>query len=205
MKDPHKNTHTSLSRLRGPSHLITKFHSHSVYVRFHRFLANYHTEFQRASSEPSFDSSSGPRRSTSPRRVKHSATHSCPIPGCGAIFTRSVNFRVHLRTHKDHKSRHVGSSSPSSGPSRTFVKQQLDRKRHDRDLLPSDHFRSFKCMGCRRQFPQMDALDRHLKSEIGVECMKVVESCKEVRDMEMDMEVDMEVDKGIGTMEMEDD
>jgi hypothetical protein len=38
------------------------------------------TEFQRASSEPSFDSSSGPRRSTSPRRVKHSATHSCPIP-----------------------------------------------------------------------------------------------------------------------------
>jgi hypothetical protein len=49
----------------------------------------------------------------------------------------------------------------------------------------------------------MDALDRHLKSEIGVECMKVVESCKELRDMEMDMEVDMEVDKGIGTMEME--
>ena len=38
------------------------------------------TEFQRASSEPSFDSSSGPRRSTSPRRVTHSATHSCPIP-----------------------------------------------------------------------------------------------------------------------------
>ena len=142
MKDPHKNTHTSLSRLRGPSYLITKFYPHSVYVRFHRFLANYQIQnfnVPLLSRHSTVVPGQGVQR-------RHVVSHTQPrihvpwairsIPGCGAIFTRSVNFRVHLRTHKDHKSRH-GSSSPSSGPSRTFVKQQLDRKWHDRVVLGS--------------------------------------------------------------------
>ena len=62
----------------------------------------------------------------------------------------------------------------------------------------------------------MDALNRHLKSEIGVECRKVVESSKAMWDVldpsttgdqhcwEMDMDMEVEVDrKGIGTTKME--
>ena len=183
-------------------------------------------EVRRASSEPSFDRTAGRLWRSTSGRVNHSATHySCPIPGCGAIFTRHLNFKVHLRTHKEEQqhSRCYRSSSPSTlGYSRAFIKQR-DRKRRGRDLdlLPCDHIQSFRCGGCKRQFPQMDALDRHLKSEIGVECRKVVESSKAMwdvldpsttgdqhcwemdMDMEVEVEVEVEVDKGIGTTEME--
>ncbi|KAF8815955.1 hypothetical protein BYT27DRAFT_7128478 [Phlegmacium glaucopus] len=184
---------------------------------FPSHLANAE-RFQRAASEPLFDRNTGLWRSMS-RRAKHIATYSCPVPGCGAIFTRHLHFKVHLRTHKEEQndSSRYSYPSSSSGRSRAFVRQ-LNCKRHECDLLPTggDHFQSFQCMGCRRHFPQEDALDRHLKSEIGVECMKVVESCRKPQDVtapststavqycwEMEMEMEVEVDKGIGTTEME--
>ena len=47
--------------------------------------------------------------------------------------------------------------------------RQYDCKRHTSD------FRFYECEGCRKQFERMDALNRHLKSETGVECARVVE------------------------------
>ena len=48
-------------------------------------------------------------------------------------------------------------------------------KRHEQ--LHSN-FRQFECEGCRKRFARMDALNRHLKSETGVEYARVVERGK---------------------------
>ena len=46
------------------------------------------------------------------------------------------------------------------------------------DMIVNDiviSVRLYECEGCRKQFARMDALNRHLKSETGVECARVVE------------------------------
>jgi len=54
--------------------------------------------------------------------------------------------------------------------------RQHDCKRHEQ--LHSN-FGPFECEGCRKQFARMDALNRHLRSETGVECARIVERGKE--------------------------
>jgi len=53
--------------------------------------------------------------------------------------------------------------------------RQHDCKRHEQ--LHSN-FGPFECEGCRKQFAGMDALNRHLRNEIGVECARGVERGK---------------------------
>ena len=164
-------------------------------------------EYHRASSEPSFD-----------RTARQGLTLSCPLPGCEAIFTRHLAFKIHLRIHKEEKNSHNNnnsrryrsSSSSSPGPSgrpKTLVNKSDGQKRHTRRDYDHLKFQSAQCTGCRRRFPDIDALDRHLKSEIGVACSKVVEGCSKVVNCQhqhgWEMEMDVDMDKGIGTTEME--
>ncbi|GLB34412.1 putative zinc finger, C2H2 type [Lyophyllum shimeji] len=90
----------------------------------------------------------GRTANASQRRRKQEATFVCPVPGCGSTFTRSFNLKGH-----------------------GFARQH-DCKRHEQ---LHKNYRAFNCEGCGKQFARMDALNRHLKSEGGAECMKLQE------------------------------
>ncbi|PPQ64207.1 hypothetical protein CVT24_008625 [Panaeolus cyanescens] len=104
------------------------------------------------------------------RRRKQDATFVCTVPGCGSTFTRGFNLKGHLRSHFEQKP--YKCHWPGCG--KGFARQH-DCKRHEQ--LHSN-FRPFECEGCRKQFARMDALNRHLRSEAGGECAKIVEGLK---------------------------
>ena len=41
------------------------------------------------------------------------------------------------------------------------------------------NFHPFECDRCQKQFARMDALNRHLRSKAGAECLMVVEKARE--------------------------
>ncbi|KAG9316124.1 hypothetical protein JVU11DRAFT_3801 [Chiua virens] len=105
------------------------------------------------------------------RRRKQDANFLCPVPGCGSTFTRSFNLKGHMRSHNEE--RPFQCKWPGCG--KGFARQH-DCKRHEQ--LHSN-YRPFTCDGCNKTFARMDALNRHLRSEGGAECQRILDAAKD--------------------------
>ncbi|KAG5350526.1 hypothetical protein C0989_010712 [Termitomyces sp. Mn162] len=106
----------------------------------------------------------GRTANASQKRRKQEANFVCPVPGCGSTFTRSFNLKGHIRSHNEEKP--FQCHWPGCG--KGFARQH-DCKRHEQ---LHTNYRPYNCEGCGKQFARMDALNRHLRSEGGADCVK---------------------------------
>ncbi|KAF8520422.1 hypothetical protein BU17DRAFT_75660 [Hysterangium stoloniferum] len=102
-------------------------------------------------------------QAASANRRRNEATFRCPVPGCGSTFTRRFNLKGHLRSHTSE--RPFACDWP--GCDKAFARQH-DCKRHYQ--LHSAKAGTHMCKGCGKSFSRTDALNRHLRSEGGIEC-----------------------------------
>lgn len=101
-------------------------------------------------------------------RRKGEASFVCPVPGCGSTFTRHFNLKGHLRSHNEERP----FKCKWPGCEKGFARQH-DCKRHEALHL---NLRPYTCDGCKKTFARMDALNRHLKSEGGIDCARAQEN-----------------------------
>ncbi|KAF6761259.1 hypothetical protein DFP72DRAFT_35787 [Ephemerocybe angulata] len=87
-------------------------------------------------------------------RRRNEAHFVCPVPGCGSTFTRRFNLRGHLRSHTEE--RPYVCEWP--GCKKGFARQH-DCKRHQ--ALHTAKSQSNVCLGCKKTFSRLDALNRH--------------------------------------------
>ncbi|KAK0500201.1 hypothetical protein EDD18DRAFT_818881 [Armillaria luteobubalina] len=108
------------------------------------------------------------KRSAHPlSEAKRDVTFMCPFRGCESTFTKSLNLKGHIRSHNEEKL----FVSPWPGCGKDFARQH-DCKRHEQ-LHPK--YRPFSCEPCGKVFARMNALNRHLRSEGGAQCARVLE------------------------------
>lgn len=109
-------------------------------------------------------------QAASASRRRNEANFQCPVPGCGSTFTRRFNLRGHLRSHTEE--RPFVCEWPGCG--KGFARQH-DCKRHQA-LHAARSQTSNVCQGCGKTFSRLDALNRHLRSEGGVECRQTADA-----------------------------
>ncbi|KAJ7649843.1 hypothetical protein FB45DRAFT_1017279 [Roridomyces roridus] len=90
---------------------------------------------------------------------------SCPVPGCRSTFARSFLLQSHIRSHTHHEMAPFLCKWPGCG--KRFVQERYC-KRHEQ------LHRSFACRACNERFASMGARDRHLRSEGGAECRRML-------------------------------
>ncbi|KAJ7496111.1 hypothetical protein B0H11DRAFT_2001886 [Mycena galericulata] len=99
-------------------------------------------------------------------RRRNEAHFACPVPGCGSTFTRRFNLRGHLRSHTEERPYVCEWPNCKKG----FARQH-DCKRHQ--ALHTAKSQTNVCVGCKKTFSRLDALNRHLRSDGGAECRAV--------------------------------
>ncbi|KAJ7287830.1 hypothetical protein C8J57DRAFT_1285028 [Mycena rebaudengoi] len=101
-------------------------------------------------------------------RRRNEAHFVCPVPGCGSTFTRRFNLRGHLRSHTEERPYICDWPNCKRG----FARQH-DCKRHQ--ALHTAKSQTNVCVGCKKTFSRLDALNRHLRSDGGAECRALKE------------------------------
>ncbi|KAJ6594087.1 hypothetical protein B0H19DRAFT_1093707 [Mycena capillaripes] len=96
-------------------------------------------------------------------RRRNEAHFVCPVPGCGSTFTRRFNLRGHLRSHTEERPYVCDWPNCKKG----FARQH-DCKRHQ--ALHTAKSQTNVCIGCKKTFSRLDALNRHLRSDGGADC-----------------------------------
>ncbi|KAF7315502.1 hypothetical protein MIND_00065500 [Mycena indigotica] len=99
-------------------------------------------------------------------RRRNEAHFICPVPGCGSTFTRRFNLRGHLRSHTEERPYICEWPNCKKG----FARQH-DCKRHQ--ALHTAKTQTNVCVGCKKTFSRLDALNRHMRSDGGAECRAV--------------------------------
>ncbi|KAJ7188015.1 hypothetical protein C8R46DRAFT_933719 [Mycena filopes] len=102
-------------------------------------------------------------QAASASRRRNEAHFVCPVPGCGSTFTRRFNLRGHLRSHTEERPYVCTWPNCKKG----FARQH-DCKRHQ--ALHTAKSQTNVCVGCKKTFSRLDALNRHLRSDGGAEC-----------------------------------
>ncbi|KAJ6499062.1 hypothetical protein C8R45DRAFT_980946 [Mycena sanguinolenta] len=105
-------------------------------------------------------------QAASASRRRNEAHFVCPVPGCGSTFTRRFNLRGHLRSHTEERPYVCDWPNCKKG----FARQH-DCKRHQ--ALHTSKSQTNVCVGCKKTFSRLDALNRHLRSDGGAECRAV--------------------------------
>ncbi|KAJ7859732.1 hypothetical protein B0H13DRAFT_2356025 [Mycena leptocephala] len=102
-------------------------------------------------------------------RRRNEAHFVCPVPGCGSTFTRRFNLRGHLRSHTEERPYVCDWPNCKKG----FARQH-DCKRHQ--ALHTAKSQTNVCVGCKKTFSRLDALNRHLRSDGGADCRAMRDS-----------------------------
>ncbi|KAJ6500137.1 hypothetical protein C8R47DRAFT_1110580 [Mycena vitilis] len=93
-------------------------------------------------------------------RRRNEAHFVCPVPGCGSTFTRRFNLRGHLRSHTEER--------PYVCDWPNFIVINSFCRRHQ--ALHTAKSQTNVCIGCKKTFSRLDALNRHLRSDGGADC-----------------------------------